>query len=222
MGRLFLIFSILTFSAGVFAAGSAGGTGGDMPTRGVVQTPEQIAASLYKSGLKHKKRAWKNEERAAAALAAENEKKYQKYLKRAQKEYVKAMNDHGSALKVFPQHYEAANELGYALRKTGDYRKAIGAYNYALGIKPDFHQAIEYRGEAFLAIGLIEEAKQSYMILFRADPELAQQLMTAMDTWLTEQSEQTESVTELAAWVEERKNLANISQDLSQNTARQW
>jgi hypothetical protein len=60
------------------------------------------------------------------------------------------------------------------------------------------------------------------MILFRADPELAQQLMTAMDTWLTEQSEQTESVAELAAWVEERKNLANISQDLSQNTARQW
>jgi hypothetical protein len=46
--------------------------------------------------------------------------------------------------------------------------------------------------------------------------------MTAMDTWLTEQSEQTESVAELAAWVEERKNLANISQDLSQNTARQW
>ena len=222
MGRLFLIFSVLTFSGAAYAAGSAGGTSGDMPSQGVPRTPEQIAASFYKSGLKHKKRAWKNEERAATALAADNEKKYQKYLKRAQKEYVKAMNEHGAALKVFPQHYEAANELGYALRKTGDYRKAIGAYNYALGIKPDFHQAIEYRGEAFLAIGLIEEAKQSYMVLFRADPELAQQLMTAMDAWLADQTDQTDSAAELAVWVEERKSLAKMSQDLSQNNARQW
>ena len=51
-------------------------------------------------------------------------------------------------MKIYPQNYKAANELGYALRKSGDYRKAIGAYNYALEINPNFHQATEYRGEA--------------------------------------------------------------------------
>ena len=45
MGRLFLIFSVLTFSAGVFAAGSAGGTSGDMPTQSTPRTQLRHPAS---------------------------------------------------------------------------------------------------------------------------------------------------------------------------------
>ena len=173
----------------------------------------------YKSGLRHKKKAWKYEVKAAKY---ENQKKRDKYLAKAQKSYGKAVVQQSNALKAFPDHSEAANELGYALRKTGKYTKAIGAYNYALNINPDFYQAIEYRGEALLAIGRIDNAKQDYMLLFRADRELARQLMDAMDAWLASQEQQSDSVMEFGAWVVERKALAEMTQDLSANNARGW
>ena len=66
------------------------------------------------------------------------------------------------------------------------------------------------------------------MALFRGDPELATQLMAAMDLWLVEQAsqalstDQAQTAFDLAAWVQERKNLAKISSDLSLNSARSW
>ena len=122
-------------------AGFAAGSGGsDMPT-GQPQsqmTPEQLAARYYNSGLKHKKRAWKNEEKAGTA---KTDKKRDKYLAKAQKSYAKEMDTQKRALQAMVGHYEAANELGYALRKSGDHKNAIAAYNYALQIKPDFAAA---------------------------------------------------------------------------------
>ncbi len=163
------------------------------------------------------------------AAAATTEKKRDKYLRRVQKCYEKSIKSHTAAIRAYPQAYQSANELGYALRKTGDFRKAIGVYNYALGINPQYHPAIEYRGEAHLALGSIDEAKEAYMQLFRGDPELAAQLMAAMETWLVEQAtstdqstEQSQAAADLAVWVRERKNLANISSEVSQTSARQW
>ena len=57
-----------------------------------------------------------------------------KALAKAQKAYKQAVGKQGEAIKLDPQNYQAANELGFALRKTGDYRKALGAYNFALQI----------------------------------------------------------------------------------------
>lgn len=228
MDRIALLLAVSLMSAFGFAAGeSASGAATDIRMQGVTQTPQQRAVSHYNTGLKHKKTAWKNEKRAGEA---NTEKKRDKYLKRAQKAYAKSIKSHTAAIKAYPQAYQSASELGYALRKTGDFRQAIGAYNYALGINPDYHPAIEYRGEAYLALGYINEAKEAYMQLFRGDPELATQLMAAMETWLVQQGEPaieqsaTQSLTaaELATWVEERKNLAKISNDLSQNSARVW
>ncbi len=206
-------------TTGSFAAGSSGGGDISNVSSATPKTPEQIANGHYKAGLKHKKKAWKNEAKAAKY---DDERKREKYLARAQKSYGKAVAKQTEALKFYPAHYEAANELGYALRKTGDYKKAIGAYNYALKINPKFYQAIEYRGEALLALGLIGNAKQDYMQLFRGDRELAQQLMLAMVTWFESQEPQTDSVTEFGTWISERQTLAKMTQDLSANNARGW
>ncbi|TDJ35992.1 MAG: tetratricopeptide repeat protein [Gammaproteobacteria bacterium] len=206
-------------TTGSFAAGSSGGGDISNVSTATPKTPEQIANGHYKSGLKHKKKAWKNEAKAAKY---DDQAKREKYLTRAQKSYGKAVDKQTEALKFYPAHYEAANELGYALRKTGDYKKAIGAYNYALKINPKFYQAIEYRGEALLALGLIGNAKQDYMELFRGDRELAQQLMLAMVTWFKSQDLQTDSVTEFGVWISERQVLAQMTQDLSANNARGW
>ncbi len=206
-------------TTGSFAAGSSGGGDISNVSTATPKTPEQIANGHYKGGLRHKKKAWKNEAKAAKY---DNQAKREKYLARAQKSYGKAVAKQTKALKFYPAHYEAANELGYALRKTGDYKKAIGAYNYALNINPKFYQAIEYRGEALLALGLIGNAKQDYMQLFRGDRELAQQLMLAMVTWFESQEPQTDSVTEFGTWISERQTLAKMTQDLSANNARGW
>ena len=206
-------------TTGSFAAGSSGGGDISNVSTATPKTPEQIANGHYKAGLRHKKKAWKNEKKAAKY---DNQSKREKYLARAQKSYGKAVDKQTEALKFYPAHYEAANELGYALRKTGDYKKAIGAYNYALNINPKFYQAIEYRGEALLALGLIGNAKQDYMQLFRGDRELAQQLMLAMVTWFESQEPQTDSVTEFGTWISERQALAKMTQDLSANNARGW
>ena len=109
-----------------------------------------------------------------------------------------------------------ANELGYALRKTGDFRKAIGAYNFALKINPNYHQATEYRAEAYLALGLYEQTRQSYMILFRNNRDLADQLMASFDTWAESRAEEF-SETEQAfwSWVQERKRIAKMATELS-------
>jgi tetratricopeptide (TPR) repeat protein len=222
MQRILLFLTIAAFGPLALAAGSGadpggGGLEGSMGPR-VVKTPEQVAASEYKAGLRHKKKAWKQE---GKAQTAKTDKKRDKALARAQKEYTKAIGNYATALQAVPRYAEAANELGYALRKTGQYKKAIGAYNYALEIKPDFNEAIEYRGEAFLALGLVDEAKKAYMQLFRADRDLAGQLMDAMDMWLVGQTN-TEGTASFSSWVSERKHLAEVTQDLSLNNKREW
>ena len=47
-------------------AGSSSGSDVQMPTQ-AAKTPEQVAASEYKAGLRHKKKAWKQEAKAQTA-----------------------------------------------------------------------------------------------------------------------------------------------------------
>lgn len=212
--------SVLVMPAWSAGSGGGGFSGGDVgnPTPARKQTPEQISAGWYKKGVKAREKAWKLEEKAAKAT---KEAKRDRLLADAQKQYLKAVEAQATALKANEKSYEAANELGYALRKTGDYKKAIGAYNYALQLKADFYPAIEYRGEALLMMGFIEEAKEAYMTLFRADRALADQLMTAMEKWHGAQPEG-DAKAAFATWLDERRGLARVGNDLSMNNTRQW
>jgi tetratricopeptide (TPR) repeat protein len=212
--RAFLFATLVFAVGGAFAAGTpAGKTSADSADNA------SDAATHYGSALKHKKRAWKHEARAADT---DNAEKRSRYSDKAREAYVAAIADLGAALKRRPEYYEAATDLGYALRKTGDFRKSIGAYNYALGIKPDHFEAVEYRGEAYLAIDQLENAKEDYLTLFRNDPALAADLMTAMDTWVAAQPATTVAVLEFTEWVEERRALAGVTADLSMHTPRRW
>jgi tetratricopeptide (TPR) repeat protein len=210
---------VLSPALAVAAGSASGSTSAEIGAAAVPRSPESVAAGHYKKGMKLKKKAWKFDEKAANS---EDPGKRDKLLAKAQKQYTRAIEQFASALRILPGYYEAATELGYVLRKTGDFRKSVGAYNYALGVNPDYHEAIEYRGEALLAMGMLEEAKNDYMRLFRGNPGLAAELMTAMETWIYEQQPADEAAVEFAAWVEERKELATISAELSLVTPRSW
>ena len=210
-----------TSTISVFAAGSSGGgMGSGSYNNESRQSTEQLSGKAFRAGIKQRDRAIKMEAKAALA---KTDKARDKALVKAQKYYAKAITKQGEAVQLNPQNYEAANELGYALRKTGQYRKAIGAYNYALDINPNYHRATEYRGEAYLTLGMFDQTKKSYMTLFRSDRDLADQLMASFDTWLANINENPEPAqAEFATWVEERKRLAAITGDLSTNNTRNW
>jgi len=186
-----------------FAAGTPGEDSGDLIEDGM--SAGETAIAYYQQGLAHKDSAWEMETQAAAANTDGDR---ENYLAQAQSAYQGAVEAQGKALKLHLSYYQAANELGYALRRTGDYRKAIGAYNFALQIKPDFFQAVEYRGEAYLALGMLDKARQAYMTLFQNDPLLAAQLLTAMEQWTAAPESADEA---FKAWVAERKTLAALT-----------
>ena len=216
--RILLTWGLCLTGQVAHAAGSGGMDDFDPDTAG--QTPQERSAQAFQAGLKHRDRALKHEARAART---ENQTTRDKAMAKAKHEYKKAVTKQGEAIRLFPQNYQAANELGFALRKTGDFRKAIGAYNFALGINPDYHQAAEYRAEAFLALGMLDRTRESYMHLFRNDRDLADQLMHRIEDWIAErggQADETEAA--FIAWAKERMRLAAVTTDLSSNNTRSW
>lgn len=190
-------------------AGAAGtpGDGAEQVPDG--QTPDAAALAYYQEGLSHKAAALELEATAAETTdAAERER----LLDAARAEFRAAVQVQGRALKLDLDYVEAANELGYALRKTGEVRKALGAYNFALEIRPDFYPAVEYRGEAYLALGMLDEARDAYLVLFRNDLALAARLLDAMAAADTDDAD-------FAAWVLERQRLAAVTPGATQAAA---
>ncbi len=217
-----VVCTVLALNAShVLAAGSGGGGGSlsssSAPARNL--SPEELSDKAMRAGIRQRDKALKQEKKAGSA---KSEKARNKALARAEKAYKKAIDKQGEALRHNPNNYKAANELGFALRKTGDYRKAIGAYNYSLKINPNFTQAIEYRGEAFLALGFYDQAKNAYLTLFRNDRELADLLMTKLETWAATKTDKSEAEAQFAGWIEERSRLAKATADLSMNNVRDW
>jgi len=219
-----LALATIIGAAPATASGSGAG-GGSIPTT----SPKKLEASLeerlekaYAAGLKYKERAWKAEGKAHDATTEKNE---QRQLKRAQKDYKRAEGKFAEVLRVNPQDYKAANELGYVLRKQGHYEKAIGAYNYALELFPGFDQAIEYRAEAFVAVGYYDEAKKAYMHLFRSNSELAEELLVSMRQWRDEQRAEDQApgarVRDFLEWLESRE-VVNAFGEVTESTSSGW
>ena len=66
----------------------------------------------------------------------------------------------------------------------GDNEAALASYDRALKLEPGFPQAVEYRGEAYLNLGKLDEAKAAYMDLFGRERPLADLLLRKMQAWI--------------------------------------
>jgi len=222
MSRVFAVVFVVVAAAaihqtGVGANGSAvpppsgGGGSSSMP----VITPEQIAANAYNSGIAHKNKGLKFEADAAKAT-----KDREKILGKAKDEYGKALKDFKKAMDIKPDAYQAYNGMGFALRKTGEPVKALEMYDKALTLSPGFPDALEYRGEAYLALNRIDDAKAAYLELFAKDREQAGQLMKAMTDWVA--TRQTDpagvdpgTVAAFDTWIKERAKVAALTVSMS-------
>ena len=219
-----VIILVLTMAPPLHADQGSSAGGGSMGQPMKRLTPEEKAVVSYNAGLKHRDKAAKYEQKA---IAETNEKKFAKLKKKNTKEYNKAIDDFEKAIKYYPRFYQAHSSLGYALRKVGRYEESLAAYNESLEINSFYDQAIEYRGEAYLGLNRLDEAKEAYMDLFQNDRVLADKLIAAMIAWVAARRDDADGldavvIDQFAEWVDQRNTLASYIQPMGDATRDLW
>jgi tetratricopeptide (TPR) repeat protein len=207
------------------ALASGGGMASMPQSMPRVATPEQQARDLYNDGVGAVRKADKVEAEAAKATDAG---KKDKQTREAHDRYTTALGKFEQSVQLDSQRYDAWNYVGYTSRKLGHYDDALAAYDKALALKPGYPEAIEYRGEAYLAVSRLADARQAYLDLFAGNRALADKLLTAMKAWVTTQraapaGDNAATLDELDKWIQERAQIAGQTAALTRaGTAAAW
>jgi tetratricopeptide (TPR) repeat protein len=215
--RPFLSFLAFSLATSAFAAGGGGGGGGGGITGGGA-SPKEIAMAHFQRGEESRKQAL---ESFQAAQSATDEAAKQEALEAASTRLKRALRAYREATRADRKAYYAFNGMGFCQRMLGDNEAALKSYDRALKIEPGFPPAVEYRGEAYLNVGRLDEAKAAYMDLFARERPLADLLLRKMQAWVAaaKQNEQTAGAAarldEFAKWVEERAALAQQTASLA-------
>jgi tetratricopeptide (TPR) repeat protein len=214
--------SVALYQAVAFASGSSMPSAPAPGPSAPMRTPEEMAIAAYNSGVDHKEKGLKIE-----ATAPADPKERAKVADKAKKEYEKALKDFKSAASNSPEMYQAYNGMGFSYRKTGDYAKALEMYDRALTLKPGFPDAIEYRGEAYLGLNRVEDAKQAYLEILAVDRKQADTLMAAMQKWIEQKKASPAGVdptvvSGLETWVTERGEIAKDTMAMGMSHGPRW
>ncbi len=203
---------------GVGRPGSMGGGPPDdsSPPQQSTEKPDLAAAKAYKQAMKSLDKA---KELEAAAASATNADKKAKALDKLDDAYNRALDQFTEALSNKGDMVEAWNHVGYVHLKLGAFREAIDDYNHALTLKPDLLDAVEHRAEAFLAVDRLDDVRIAYMDLFNHAPELAAQLMAAMQKWLADHQADAHGmragdIDAFGKWLSEREGIAKQTASL--------
>ncbi len=200
-------------------------TPGTAGAPGAAQGPAHDAAAVavYNAGVALLKRADDLDAAAAGQSGAARAQAEQS----ARTSYGEARAKFQEATQRDPSLPEAWNNLGYARRNLGDYEAALAAYARALALRPDYPEALEYRGEAYLRMNRIEDAKQAYMDLFVTDRAVARHFLASMQDWIAVQRHtpgaSAGALADLEKWVQERSQIAAQTTALTrEGAAASW
>jgi tetratricopeptide (TPR) repeat protein len=219
--------AVLMMAAGAAWAsggGPAPAGGGSGMASSPRMTPQQMAEMQYNDGLKQQEKA---DRLSAETETATDPKKKSKLEADTRKAYGKARGNFENAIKKDANMYPAQGALGYVLRRLGDFEGSLAAYAKALEIKPGYTPAIEYRGEAYLGLGRIDDAKAAYMTLFNADRKRADELSAAMTKWVATRRQDPagvdpKSLEEFSTWLSQRLEIARQTTALLPTTGSPW
>jgi tetratricopeptide (TPR) repeat protein len=210
--RALASFFVLSLATSALAAGGGGGGGmGGGGMSGGGSSPQETAMANFQSGEKHRKAGL---EAIATAQSEPAEAERSEALDKSLSEFKRALHDYKAATRADRKAYYAWNGIGFCQRMLGDYEAALAAYDRALKIEPGFPQAVEYRGEAYLKLGRLEEAKAAYMDLFGRERPLADLLLRKMQAYVADAKKIPQKpgaqarLDEFATWVDERVELA--------------
>ncbi len=200
-------------------SGGGGGEGGAAPPRRSTESPEQVAASRYKDAQRARDRALAYEEEARGSDEAGFFGLGARPSEKALRQWRKAVAAYNGAIRTAPdRYYPAHSEVCLAHRKLGNHEKSLASADRALQRIPGYAPAIECRGQAYLQLSRLSQAREDYERLRRLNSELADQLMDAMKAWLARNREDPAdglSLAEVEAfrkWVQERDELASRSE----------
>ena len=205
--------------------GGMGGRGGAPP--GAAGMPDEIPTHTedkpdvaVKKALKAATKALdKAKALEADAAASKDPDKKARDLDRVSDQYNIALDAFTEALSHKSDLLEAWDQVGYVHLRLGAYREAIDDYDHTLTLKPELMEAVEHRAEAYLAVDHLDEVKIAYMDLYNHSPDLAAQLMAAMQKWVA--ARQADSSTPhsadaeaFAKWVSDRDGIAKQTASL--------
>lgn len=209
-GACLLSTSSLTVSAGPLL--EAVGTGPqERFTNAVPRSDHDKALLFYTQGRREVGKA--QQEDIDAAQAGRDEKKAAKAIEKAQKDYASALHQFQSAIGKDATLIQVWNAFGFCQQHLGNYQDALAAYGKALELNPTYAEAYEHRAETYLGLNMLDEAKQSYAVLFKSVRPLADDLMTSMHHWIDEHQKNANGIKpdDLAAfakWVDESAKTA--------------
>jgi tetratricopeptide (TPR) repeat protein len=195
------------------------GSGGRTPQQSEIPSapaevkPEKAAAKAYAAGTKTMVKAHELEETIAKATDPD---KKAKAISKLEDAYGRALDQFTEVLRNKNDMYDAWNQIGYVHLRFGAFRESIDDYNHALTLKPDLLEATQHRGEAYLGIDHLDEAKAAYMDLFFHARPMADQLMVGMQAWLQSHRAAANGMSATAIesfdkWVQEREGIAKTT-----------
>ena len=194
--------------------GSGGrGQADETPSAAPEVKPDKAAAKAYAAGMKTLNKV--HELEVLVAKTSDRDKKVREQEK-LDDAYGKALDQFTEVLRNKNDMYEAWSHVGYIHFRLGAYREAVDDYNHALALKPDLIEAIAYRGEAYLGIDRIDDAKAAYMDLFFHDRPRADQMMVLMQAWLqshraTANGVRPADIDAFDKWLQERDAIAKTT-----------
>lgn len=202
--------------SGIPSIPGSGGRGqqpDEMPSAPAEVKPDKEAAKSYKAAEKDMTKA--RELQDEAAKATDPEKKTRALLK-MDDVYGRALEEFTNVLRNKGDMYEAWNQIGFIHLHFGAFRESIDDYNHALSLKPDLPDAVQHRGEAYLGVDHLDDAKAAYMDLFYHERPLADQMMAAMQSWLQKHRAAANGMraTDIDAfdkWLQEREGIAKTT-----------
>ena len=154
---------------------------GETSTTPSVDKPDAAAKKAFNAGVKSLNRAREFEEVAAKAT---NPDKKAAAMDKVGDAYGRALDQFTEVLRNKSDAAEAWNNVGFIHLRLGAYNESIDDYNHTLALKPELFEAVEHRGEAYMGVDRLDDAKATYMNLFNHARPLADQLMLSMQQWL--------------------------------------
>jgi tetratricopeptide (TPR) repeat protein len=195
--------------------GSGGRTpqGSEIPSAPPEVKPDKAASKAYAAGMKSMLKAHELEDTIAKATDPD---KKAKALSKLDDTYGRALEEFTEVLRNKNDMYDAWNKIGFIHLHFGAYRESIDDYNHTLALKPDLEEAIEHRGEAYMGIDHLDDAKATYMELFFHARPLADRMMVTMQAWLQSHRASANGIraADLDAfdkWLQERDGIAKTT-----------
>ena len=208
-------------------AASGGGDGGSTGYSNAEATPGQKAISEYRKGEQKLERAQELRLEMVEAEQAGDGKKVAKLEKKANGMYGRAARYFRKAIKYDEGLFQAWSSLGYSLRRQGEYGEALKAYDQAIELEPRYSEAVEYRAEAYLHLGRLDDVKTEYVRLAGWVKPKAAMLMVKMQEWQVAHAADPgdfdpDEVAEFGTWLDERRTRDGMPETVAASKRAEW